>query len=215
VARLEVQVVDGCNLRCAHCSHDSPGKPLRAIDPAELAEDLARCALRPKVIKLIGGEPTLHPRLGELVDVAAVHADVQLATNGLHSERWQPLLPKLANVLISSYPGAEYDGPSDDPKVVWWSTTHFRRQFERHDDAERIYAECRIAHEWKCLILWDRRIFRCAPSKVLGARGVDPADKAGLRALIKEMPAQCSGCLGTSGERVPHMQLPAKPVRAP
>jgi hypothetical protein len=213
VPTLEIQVVDGCNLRCTFCSHDSPGRALRAIVPEEFAEDLRRCALQPDVIKLIGGEPSLHPRLEELIDIAASCAKVEMSTNGLHWERWEPLLPKLSRVLVSSYPGFEWDGPSDE-KIVWWPVTHFRRQFEQHDDPERVYATCRIAHEWKCLILWDRRIYRCAPSKVLDAAGVDPADSAGLEHLIGDMPAQCSGCLGTSGELVPHAQLPSRvPIR--
>ncbi len=107
---LETHIVDHCNLRCAACCSLSPHLPAWQVDPTDLAEELrlARPALAPTWLKLVGGEPLLHSRLLECLEVAkAAHIAtiVSLTTNGFLLPRqpeafWQ----KLDALTVSLYP---------------------------------------------------------------------------------------------------------------
>lgn len=58
------------------------------LDPIALEEILIRNEIRPKLISIRGGEPSLHPLLNEVIRVAAIHSEkVVIETHG----RW--LLP--------------------------------------------------------------------------------------------------------------------------
>ncbi|MDP6946241.1 MAG: radical SAM protein [Myxococcota bacterium] len=85
---LELHVVDHCNLRCEQCCSLSPHLATWFADPRQLEADLARVArvLRPSVLKLTGGEPTLHPRLAEIAAIArrsGVSERLSMTTNGI------------------------------------------------------------------------------------------------------------------------------------
>jgi hypothetical protein len=107
---LEAHVVDHCNLACAECCSLSPLLPHRLAAPASLARDLARAAavLAPRVFKLVGGEPLLHPQIVELSWIArrsGIAPSISLTTNGLlllraPDELWQAL----DAVTVSLYP---------------------------------------------------------------------------------------------------------------
>lgn len=107
---LEIHIVDHCNLRCHACCSLSPYLPKWTINPADLAHDLelARHALSPQYLKLVGGEPLLHPALDECLDIARrsdVAPVVSVTTNGF-------LLPRMTDrfwlrvqaLTISLYP---------------------------------------------------------------------------------------------------------------
>lgn len=116
---LEAHVVDHCNLTCAECCSLSPLLPPRITSPAELADDLALAArvLAPRVFKLVGGEPLLHPEIVELVRVARaakIAPRVSLTTNGL-------LLPRMPDALWDELDGltiSRYPTPALDPGLV-------------------------------------------------------------------------------------------------
>lgn len=107
---LEVHIVDHCNLRCHACCSLSPVLPRWFIDPADLERDLrlARGALSPQYLKLVGGEPSLHPALDDCLAVArraAIAPVVSVTTNGFllprASDRFWQLIQALT---ISLYP---------------------------------------------------------------------------------------------------------------
>lgn len=88
IAYLEHHIVDHCNLNCAGCSHFSP----LAHEWYELEDDFYHdfSALANKIevqtIRLMGGEPLLHPHVGWFCETARSlfpHADIQLVTNGI------------------------------------------------------------------------------------------------------------------------------------
>lgn len=112
---LEAHVVDHCNLTCAECCSLSPHLPRWQVEPAHLADDLARAArvLAPGVFKLVGGEPLLHPELVELVHVArrsGIAPRISLTTNGLLLERTPDSLWKAIDAFtISLYPRPALD----------------------------------------------------------------------------------------------------------
>ena len=107
---LEVHVVDHCNLRCHACCSLSPYLPKWFINPGDLARDLqlARGALAPHYLKLVGGEPSLHPALDECLEIARrseLAPVVSVTTNGFLLPRasdrfWQ----RVQALTISIYP---------------------------------------------------------------------------------------------------------------
>ena len=90
--RMYLEITNVCNLRCAFC----PGtqRPRRFMTPEEFRQLATR--LRPYGTYLmlhVMGEPLLHPRLAELLDIAgALGFRVCLVTNGTLLPRQLPTL---------------------------------------------------------------------------------------------------------------------------
>jgi len=85
---LEVHIVDHCNLSCAECCSLSPFLPKRFVSPDEMEHDLrlAEKVVAPTYLKLVGGEPLLHPQLLECLRVAKrleLAEVLSVTTNGL------------------------------------------------------------------------------------------------------------------------------------
>ena len=101
---LEYHVAHTCNLSCEQCSHYSnfhPSVPMPT--PEETAEEYAAWnnRLRPRRFALLGGEPTLNPRLVEHVRLARrawPDSDLMLVSNGLLLHRH----PELPRVLVET-----------------------------------------------------------------------------------------------------------------
>jgi len=89
---LGVELVNICNLHCAYCFRDEDvlyGKA-QPLDPARLFDllDQAPESLKPIVVSFTGGEPTLHPRFGEIVrGVSDRKVRFKMVTNGWHFDR--------------------------------------------------------------------------------------------------------------------------------
>lgn len=85
VVNLNVNVTNLCTQRCPHCNALAEDKADgRFLDPADLERALHHLAARPvPSVSLSGGEPTVHPDLPELLEVAARHCPfgVNLNTN--------------------------------------------------------------------------------------------------------------------------------------
>ena len=110
---LEAHIVDHCNLTCAECCSLSPLLPRWFASPEGLARDLALASsiLAPKVFKLVGGEPLMHPQIAEMVRVArrsGVAPKVSLTTNGFLIPRMgEDFWEALDAMTISLYPAPE------------------------------------------------------------------------------------------------------------
>ncbi len=85
---LELNIVHHCNLSCRACNHAAPRMPKHFAAPEALYRDLSLLGryYRPASVHLLGGEPLLHPRLGDVVE--AVRASgicpcIRIVTNGL------------------------------------------------------------------------------------------------------------------------------------
>ena len=108
-----VEITNICNLRCAFC----PGtaRAPRVMAPDEFSTVLDK--LRGRVSYIyphVMGEPLLHPKLGELLEIAAAHGmRVCVTTNGtLLGERAETLLaaPALHKVSVSLHSVEENGG---------------------------------------------------------------------------------------------------------
>ncbi|MBQ9003795.1 MAG: hypothetical protein IJ087_18270, partial [Eggerthellaceae bacterium] len=81
--KLDVQVCDHCNLRCAGCLHFAPLAEESFLDVKAYEHDLQRLASISGIegyfgsVALMGGEPLLHPRLVDVVRITRAHLPQQ------------------------------------------------------------------------------------------------------------------------------------------
>ncbi len=126
---LESHITDHCNLRCRQCCSLSPYLPRWCVEPDRLQEDLrlAARALKPRYLKLVGGEPLLHPRLLECLEIARASGlaeIVSLTTNGFLLPRMPDRLWELLDhMTISIYP---------DPRLPGETMALVRERAARH-----------------------------------------------------------------------------------
>lgn len=84
VRTIAFHVTDRCQLNCQHCLRD-PALKATDIDVAFVDRVLDETAMLfgPTEVSFTGGEPTLHPRFAELVDVAIDHGNTwHFVSNG-------------------------------------------------------------------------------------------------------------------------------------
>ena len=84
--RLECHITDHCNLNCAGCSHFSNLAPEVYKNAGEFERELSCLSgkLRIGTLRLLGGEPLLHPELPELLRIARTqfpHSRIEVCTN--------------------------------------------------------------------------------------------------------------------------------------
>ena len=123
--RMYLEITNVCNLRCAFC----PGtqRPRRFMTPEEFRQLATR--LRPYGTYLmlhVMGEPLLHPRLAELLDIAGeLGFRVCLVTNGtllprqLPTLEGSPALHKLSVSLHSFEGNGRQDAAAPYLEGVW------------------------------------------------------------------------------------------------
>jgi radical SAM protein with 4Fe4S-binding SPASM domain len=124
-----------CNLRCVHCYSDSmamqyPGE-LTWEQMQAVVEDLA--AYQVPSLLLSGGEPMIHPRFFDLVDLATAKGlKLTISTNGTLITPEKAALLKAANV---AYVGISLDGIGE-------IHDQFRRKEGAFDAAVRGFKNC-------------------------------------------------------------------------
>ena len=106
---LEANVTRHCINSCACCSHASPISPRYFMEPKQLEKDIA--GLKPfvhfKQFYLLGGEPLLHPRVCDLLDIvtaSGIANDTCMLTNGVLLNRVPPeFWDKVDFIRMSAY----------------------------------------------------------------------------------------------------------------
>ena len=113
---LHWEVTGKCNLRCLHCYNDSVAtKPQPSLAQIRsVANELKDAKIKLKGIIVSGGEPLMHPRLKEILELLRPLAmEVVLATNGtLVTEaniEWIAGMTDAVNVSIDSADGNHFD----------------------------------------------------------------------------------------------------------
>jgi organic radical activating enzyme len=206
----EINVVHHCNLACRSCSHASPALRRHLADPDVVRRDLAALAphYRPEHVRLVGGEPLLHPALAEVI--AAVRSSgitdrIRMITNGTHLGRMTPdVWAGIDELHVSLYPGHLVD--ADDRRrwdlrareygvaVEWKQFDYFRESYSEigTDDAalvRRIYRTCQIAHVWRCHNVIDGHFYLCPQSYFVPALAGDEGGRGGDGLWISERPS--------------------------
>ena len=112
---LEHHIVDQCNLKCNGCSHFSSLAPEWFEDINDFINDFSQLYRitngQVRIIRLMGGEPLLHPQVGTFLEVARQlfpNSEIQLVTNGLLLKKRKDELVDIINrnnirVCVSNY----------------------------------------------------------------------------------------------------------------
>jgi hypothetical protein len=196
---LEIMAAHGCNLTCRSCTHASPAlRPKDIADPEATFRDLSRLAevYRPARVKLLGGEPLLHPDIVGLADAvraAEITDEVLVVTNGVLLSRMDSAFWKAVDgVWVSVYPGHE---PSEDEVARWHDLAtehgvdvklhHYEQFRESHSEygtedgqlVRRIFSTCDIINLWRCHALINGTFYMCPEAYFLPVlRGEEPRD---------------------------------------
>ena len=131
--KLGLDVCEVCNLRCEHCTHFSPFRTA-LHSKEELMDSLTRWGGRivPRELSILGGEPFMHPDLGEIVVAARKSffaSRIVLTTNGtLLSKADDRLLRTLAKSRVSLHISVHLDTKEyqDDLAVAIQKLQQFR-----------------------------------------------------------------------------------------
>lgn len=191
---MEIHVVHGCNLTCESCSHysDQGHKGTLSLDEADHWMKLWNKRVNPKKFSLVGGEPTIHPKLAEFVLLSRRNwpdAMLRLVTNGFFLHR-HPDLP----LVLKNDPNARlylsihHDGPEFREKhrsvldlVRNWEIkygirvtynevyTNWSRRYKGFGSGMEPYEDEQPRQSWEncrakyCYQLFEGKIWKCAP----------------------------------------------------
>jgi hypothetical protein len=179
----EINAVDHCNIACMDCNHASPGAGKAVASPSAVLNDLSLLSRHYKsyALKIVGGEPLLHPDLLSLlraVRESNICEYISLVTNGtLLSQMADEIWAELDEVELSIYPGTRPMLETHLPSVQRSAARHqvklvispyeeFRITFSTIGTADagltrRIYRNCRLANLWGCQSVHEGYFFKC------------------------------------------------------
>lgn len=174
---IDCNVVAHCNNSCAACSHAAPVNDPYVMDPAILERDLANAkrAMVCQNLQIVGGEPTLHPAITDILRVAKaskVGKCVLLITNGRRlSEMPEEFWSECQAVSISIYPGFDHELLSlARRKSHQYQFGLFHNRYDDFflqlkkvtDSGEHTFKNC----HWKndCFTIHEGRFYRCPQS---------------------------------------------------
>ena len=177
IESLEYHIVNHCNLNCAGCSHFSPLAEHWFVDPNDFErewKEVADSGLEIRRIRILGGEPLLHPELGYMLKCVRClfpASDINVVTNGiLLGKRKAELLPIFnkyyISLTISCYPDLKLNYKellSGFPVVEMYDKTGFWN-ISLHGTADypkESFFSCFSSSIAKCNFLKDGRIYPC------------------------------------------------------
>jgi len=108
--KFETNITTACTNTCICCDHYSPMQKPRFVDPAQIERDLAaaRRIMHAGDYRLIGGEPTLHPQLLDIIDIAkasGISDTVSVWTNGMLLDKLpEAFWRKVDGIAVTVYP---------------------------------------------------------------------------------------------------------------
>lgn len=179
---LELHIANHCNISCDNCSHMSPIEKEKFIDIDKTISDLQKVQnfLHVGVLRLLGGEPLLNPRLAEIcLKLKKLHIfeRLSISTNGLlidsvDLEIWKYI--DEIEISIYKYPFETLSkiikrsmmiSKEFNVKIHIYFFKCFRKAFTniKHDSeiTKKIYESCIIANKWQCYNLFEGRLYKC------------------------------------------------------
>lgn len=178
-------LADHCNLKCKSCDHFSPlaAEKLANIDSFEndvkRLSELANQNL--EIIKLMGGEPLLHPEINKFMEVSRKYfpkTRIEIVTNGLllnqqNEEFWNACKKFDITIVPTKYPlnidydkaketaqsyGVKYEYYNNTDDVIK-TTYHLPLDIEGKQNAGESFMNCFHAN-W-CVMLKDGKLYTC------------------------------------------------------
>lgn len=113
--RIEVNLVDHCNLNCKFCDHFSPIAKEKFLDVDLFERDMARLSQLTNGIlggiSLVGGEPLLHKNVCSFFEISRKYFPdtlIDMVTNGIllknNDEVWGALKKYNIKLMVTTYP---------------------------------------------------------------------------------------------------------------
>lgn len=178
---LETHLVDHCNLNCKACTHFCPlvkNKYFHNIDNFKKDIKVLSQKFRIKQLRLLGGEPLLHPRVNDFLTVARKYlpnTNISIVSNGILLTKmdesfWKTCRDNKIKIDLSQYPiilDKNYFGKYIDlvkrHNVVIGSIHHSdkfwtRMTYEGNNNKEHSYKMCTSK---RCKNLRNGRLFVC------------------------------------------------------
>jgi hypothetical protein len=199
VHNLEIHVAHACNLACESCSHysDHGHKGMLTLQDADAWMGAWAPRLKPRIFGLLGGEPTINPRLADFVPLTRRHwpdSNIRITTNGFFLHR-HPDLPRVlkedrdATLVVSiHHRSPEYRekfAPVVDlvrgwvaqygirvqlrPSDQWWTRRYqgFGAEMLPFDDGNP-RASWEICPAKTCPQIHEGKVWKCGPLAYLG-----------------------------------------------
>jgi organic radical activating enzyme len=236
---FEIHVAEHCNLKCRDCCNVSPFNPKKfmSLEAVQDVCDFVKMHFKPDIFKIVGGEPTLHPQLDELlrlVKQSNVSHVIRVVTNGLLLHKMKAgFWENIDQLTVSNYSSApvkqtfldevkvkakEYGIVLNIKYVDQFNEIFLDEPIRDKDRIQKIYNDCWMRH--RCLIIREGYFHKCTrasymSSSLRGEDGIaldDPDFKAkSLKYLNCDVPLDsCQQCLGVSGNLRPNIQLKFK-----
>jgi len=183
---FDVHLVEHCNLNCRGCMHYSSVSEKSFLDLATFERDLERIAYltRSKVdqVRLLGGEPLLHPDLLQFFPIARKlfpNSTILLITNGIllskqQGDFWRSCQEYKITIVITKHPVERKQEVIDEKlknygiEVQFWGGDYLHR-YPLNLQAKESYPatwlipinfiKCRTANN--CTFLRDGKLYTC------------------------------------------------------
>ena len=187
---LEVPVVYGCNFACNYCAHLSPLMKVSPVPVEQIEQQFKdwQPRLAPRVVRIMGGEPLLHPGIEQIVEVFATWwcdgsclTTISICTNGSMLDRMPPsffeLLAKHRVTLKVTlhHPNLRYRITSflesiKTPLLIVDAAkdNDFKKYYDIIDGKPQLYqGESQASHsvcyvKRACFTLSDNRLYHCS-----------------------------------------------------
>lgn len=187
---IEYNIVEHCNLRCYQCDHASPLLHKKFVDIEDFRADLYPLGkvIHVSELKIIGGEPLLHPEIHQLIEVArstGISDKITLTTNGtlLHKMN-RGLWAQIDRLQVTIYPGVKVRMDLKDLEVLSQEYSFELKVIHRNlfrytltdtpilDLAlvQAIYDECELRTIHNCHTVRAGRYYKCSPAPFLADR---------------------------------------------
>ena len=182
---IAVHLVDHCNLRCCGCDHFAPLAKKRFEELDVFEKDIKRFAelssAKLGILKLMGGEPLLHPQLTDFMRIARQYLPdtrIEVVTNAillnLQKENFWNACKEYNIVIVPTkyplkinYEKAEQTAESYGVKLEYYGNTnsvlktsyHIPLDLEGKQDAVNNFLNC--FHANNCVFLKQGKLYTC------------------------------------------------------
>lgn len=204
VESLEIHVSNHCNLSCRGCSHISPLEKKEFLNEETMYMVLKKLSsvLHCKVIRLLGGEPTLNNNLENIVrkiKEIGISDEISIPTNGiLITKLSENVLNNIDIVEISNYNYSERfsktlvewaEKNKDKVTTYIYLYDYFREPFSYKKNNNKqlvddIYKTCIISQKWQCFNVYGEYFYKC-PQSLAICKNIQKCnfDKNGVKIL--------------------------------
>ena len=181
---VEIHLVEHCNLNCASCTHFCPLAEEYYLDIETFTKDLNRLAdltnRRVGKIRLMGGEPLLHPELNKFMGKAREifpNTNLSIVTNGIllnkqNQDFWNCCRENNILITISGYPiKLDYDFIKNKakennvhlsiPKIQNSKAEFWHWVMDLNGKQNPIDSFKRCYHANKCIFLKNGKLYTC------------------------------------------------------